>query len=333
MSILAPAAGQVQPPWPTSGGGAGAPLLAHPAMPKSTAKRGTRRMPPRLRSALRQPLAKDEALEAIRTGALLPDLCTVLWNIDEVPVAQPILDVVVPSGLSLRPVRRIGTYKGARNRIGMYPVHRDGHALMLCAESRLEMSWFRAADIDPRVSWIAAQPFVLVWPLGDRALVRICDLLIRFADGWLVADVKPDDLLARDPYARAVMAFTRRTLALAGLDYAVLGDMSLQRTVNLRAITRYRQPNYALGREVARMVDGEPRTAGGVLLGCGDHIGREVLMHLLAMGRCRAHLDEPIHRATVLTWLPPRAVDHLDLDRAVCRTGVALGENLTGASS
>ena len=236
-------------------------------------------------------------------GEVEPGACEVIWNVNGKPLRQPLADLQVPNGLDLLPVRRIGTYVGARNRIGMYPVLREGRALFLCAESRLEMTWFRALDIDPQVSWMHAQPFVLVWAVGSRTLVRFCDLLVKRDSGAVVYDIKPE-VLAAEPHTRRMLELTARTLAGVGVTYGVLGDVAPQTAENLKRITRYKRPNVHLARQVERVLLLRPRSAGGVLNVCGDeYVGREVVLHLLATGRCRTDLSQPIHRATRLEWV------------------------------
>ncbi|CUU61068.1 hypothetical protein Ga0074812_1554 [Parafrankia irregularis] len=72
------------------------------------------------------------------------------------------------------------------------------------------------ADFDPAVVGIAAQPFQLVGPDGDRIRRHVPDLLVLNSDGEAtVVDVKAPS--KRDhPEVRALMAWTRETVASRG---------------------------------------------------------------------------------------------------------------------
>lgn len=300
----------------------------HPCMPRSTARRGTRRVSTRIRKAMTNSLAREEALAAVTAGKIRPDQCRVIWSVDERPEVQPISEMTVPAGETLMPVRRIGSYRGAPNRVGMYPVIREGMALMLVAESRLELSWFHALDVDARVAWMAAQPFVLSWFLRDRALVHTCDLLCVVEGQLVAADVKPRAHITDDPYNRAVMTLTRRSLRLAGVGYRILDDMTPQRVANLRAVIRYRGVTDSVSEMAISVAAAEPRSVGRLVgMAGGPSTGRAALLHLLATGRCRANLDEPLHRATVLDWGSTPGVIEADLDRASRHTEMILGSD------
>jgi len=134
--------------------------LPHPQQPRSTAKRGTRRTPPALRRYVLNGLGRADAAAALSAGVVSAERAKVVWNVGGRAVVQPLAKWAIPPGEDLLPARRIGTYRDAPNRIGMYPIIREGRALHLCAESRLEMGWFRALDIDPTVTWMHAQPFL-----------------------------------------------------------------------------------------------------------------------------------------------------------------------------
>lgn len=302
MSIVPRSADAVQLPSPPSV--ASVLPLPHPGMPRSTAKRGTRRMPPEVRRALPPPLTRASAQAAMEGDRLARERGRIVWNVNEQPLVQSIFDMVIPDGLSLRPVRRLGSYRGAPNRLGMYPIIREGRALYLCAESRLEMSWFRALDIDPLVSWMHAQPFAIYWRLGDRAMYHIPDVLVIRDGVPIVCDVKPDAHLAGDAYAQMVTALTAATLKLVDVGFQTLGDIPKQAATNLRSVARYKRANPYLADPVARVVEHRPTTAGGVFALCEDvHVGYEVFMHVLATGMCRVNFEQPFHRATCLEWV------------------------------
>lgn len=306
MSIVARPDDEVQPGSPV---GPEIPALppAHPAMPSSTAKRGTRRMAPEVRRSLPPPATRDETRAALEAGLVDPARARVVWNVNDRAVVQPILDMVIPDGLTLRPVRRLGSYRGAPNRLGMYSTIREGCALFLCAESRLEMGWFRALDIDPLVTWMHAQPFALYWRLGRKAIYHIPDILVIRDGQPIVCDVKPDAHLIDDSYAQLVMGLTAATVKLVDVGFQRLGDIPPQAALNLRAVARYRRPNPHLTDQVAQVLGARPLTAAGLFALCEDvHAGYEVFMHLLAAGACRTDLGLPFHRGTGLDWTVAR---------------------------
>lgn len=263
-------------------------------------------MAPEVRRALPSPVTRVEAEAALSAGRLSPERGRVVWNVNDRAVVQPIFDLVIPDGLTLLPVRRLGSYRGAPNRLGMYPIVREGRALFLCAESRLEMGWLRALDIDPSVTWMHAQPFAIYWRLGSKAVYHVPDLLVIRDSVPIVFDVKPEALLLRDPYAQTIMDLTAATLTLVDIRYQWLGDISPQAALSLRTVTRYKRANPHLAVQVARVAQARPTTAGGVFALCDDaHDGYEVFMHLLASGACRTDLDRAFHRATPLNWDRP----------------------------
>lgn len=275
-------------------------------MPHSTAKRGTRRTPPEVRKALPPTLSRDAASTAIESGAIARERGRIVWNVNGRPLVQPIWEFRIPDGLTLQPVRRLGSYRGATNRLGMYPVVREDRALFLCAESRLEMGWFRALDIDPLVTWMHAQPFAMYWRLGDKAIYHIPDLIVIRGRSPIVCDVKPEAHLERNAYARMVMDLTAATLKLVDVGYQWLGDISPQAALNLRTASRYKRENPHLAAQVARVAARQPETGRGVFALCdGIESGYEVFMHLLATGSCRTDFDRPFHQGTRLDWSNP----------------------------
>jgi hypothetical protein len=64
-------------------------------------------------------------------------------------------------------------------------------------ESRLELARLLLADFDPRVTSIAAQPFLVTAPSGGRVRRHVPDFLLACRDGGVcVVNVKPADQLA-----------------------------------------------------------------------------------------------------------------------------------------
>lgn len=260
-------------------------------------------MAPEVRKSLPSPVSRVEAETALEAGHLTRERGRVVWNVNDRAVVQSIFDLTIPDGLTLQPVRRLGSYRGAPNRLGMYPIVREGRALFLCAESRLEMGWFRALDMDPLVTWMHAQPFAMYWRLGSKAVYHVPDLLVIRNGVPIVCDVKPEEHLARDPYAQMILDLTAATLKLVDVGYQWLADISPQASLTLRTVSRYKRANPHLAEQVARVAEARPSTAGGVFAQCDDlRDGYEVLMHLLASGTCRTDFNRAFHRATPLDW-------------------------------
>lgn len=292
----------------------------HPDMPKATARKGTRRMPTRVRELLGKPLTREAAHELIASGQLNPAHCTVVWNVNECPVAQPVRDLAAPAMDRVLPIRRIGTHQEATNSIAMYPVLRDGCVLMISMESRLELGHATEISFDPAVSTIYAQPFAMVWrhPLGS--LVRVPDLAAVINGRLHIFEVKPKHR-RRDEYTRLSLDFMAHTLRLAGTPFAVLSDMAAQRRHNLLLLARYRWPNPFLAAEVEAIRDPQPASWAdavkiiermSAVVPISRHaydlqslrIASEVVRHLLATGQCRTDLDAPLGLTSILEWDP-----------------------------
>lgn len=273
----------------------------HPQMPKATARRGTKRIPDHIREHLLPPMSQRDVVAALDEGALDPVFSKVVWNVGGRARVQSGAGVVVPDGLRLQGVRRLGTYPGAPNRIGHYPVVRDGKALLLATESRLEMAWLRWHDCQPGVDWMQTQPFVLTWDLGGRGIHMFPDFLIRWQNRWSVIDVKPDKDV--DDYVSMKFDLTGRALAAAGIEHRHVGDMTRQAEVNLRVISRYKRPNPAYV-ELMELVEAERvgYVAELVTLVGRAGIAREALCTLIANGHCHVDLDRPVTAVTRIGW-------------------------------
>lgn len=295
----------------------------HPAMPKATARKGTRRIPKQVRKLLGTPLTRESATELIASGELSSTKCSVVWNVNGRPLVQPVGDVAVPPGVGVQPVRRIGTYQQATHLIAMYPVIRDGYSLMLTVESRLELAWLQQLDFDARVSAIYAQPFAMVWRHEKGSLIRIPDLA-AVVDGRLaVFEVKPGHRMS-DEWTRLSLDFAAHTLRRAGISFKVCGDISAQRRHNLLLLSRYRWPNPFIAAEVDAVKTARPRNVaeavtivGWFNVAAAQHdggdtrpvfdlddirVGAQVAKHLIATGACWANLDEPLNLGTGLEW-------------------------------
>lgn len=290
----------------------------HALIPKATARRGTRRMAPEIRAVVGKVLTRSRAMEVIGSGQLDPGRCKVVWNVRDRAVAHPVSEMQIPSLEELRPVRRIGTYKGAGSRMAMYPVLRGGKVTMLELESRLELDHATALSLDPRVSEIFAQPFLMVWRHEEGAVTHVPDLAALVEGRLTVFGVKPDDR-AGEEWTRLIFALVAESLRCGHVDFQVLGSVTKQRQVNLERLARYRSPDPSLAALVAAVGPGRPRTIGGFYravcahLGYGQEfrwpkphcpslIGVDAAVYALAHGWVSADLDEPLDLTTTLRW-------------------------------
>jgi hypothetical protein len=254
-----------------------------------------------LRAEIPRALTRVEATAVMLDGAVAADCAVVYWNVADKSVQQDVSSFAVPDLADLLPARRLGTHPRARNRISHFASGRDGHALMLEAESRLEMHHLRALDMDPSVEGLHTQPFILVWQVGDAAIYHFPDILALRSGHPLVVDVKPDALT--DDFARLIFALTAAALTPNGVEYRLAGSVSPQSETNHMAIRRWKIVDPRLARVAEHVASQRPATAHHALsMSGGPKIGREVLFHLLANGRCRIDMDQPIHRATKIDW-------------------------------
>lgn len=283
------------------------PELVHPEQPKSTARRGTRRVHPNIRARMMPTLGIEAAKLTLATPerrAELAPTASRTWLVNRRALAQSSIESGIPDARgALGPVRRIGTYKGAGNRIGMYVVEREGTRVHLCAESRLETNVFRDVDRDPRTRWMHAQPFLLMWQVGDACIWRVPDLVVRRDSSVVVIDVKPRARVAENPYFALVTHLTGLAMRYAGWGYEVHGSMSEQRAQNLRQVGRHRWVTPALVERAERGLLARPRTLGRLwtLMGADDE-ALMACMHLIGSGRVGVDLDQPITLSSVLEW-------------------------------
>jgi hypothetical protein len=280
----------------------------HDAVIKSTARSGARRMVSELRALIPPSLSREEQ-EALlrRPGAadLLGRNARILFHTSRGVVDLALRDFRVPDGGTLRPARRIGTYRGAPNRIGFHPHYRDDAMMLLPVESMLELAWLRRMEFLPSVTWMQTQPFVIVWPHEDRCIWRIPDLLLEDGQRWRVLDIKPDEVLAGSAYLRLTFGLTSQTLAQAGLQHGIAGSMTRAHRRTLLTISAHRWVNPDLRDAVASARAARRRSAGGVIDSVdGGGLGVAVLYHLLTR-ELAADFTRPLRRFTPVTWPPP----------------------------
>lgn len=314
--------------------------VPHEASPAATARRGTRRIPPAIRGLVGRQLSRDRAIALISEGQLDERPVRVVWKVGDAAVVQTVSDLAIPPGEGLvQPVRRIGTYDGARSRIAMFPVLREGRAFMLTLDSSLELAWAQALDMHPDVSALYAQPFMLIWDHDEGSVVHVPDLAATVDGRLCIFEVKPSFRLA-DRWVRARTMLAQKSLARSEATYLLLGDVSRQRALNLRQLAAHRRVNPFLQADLHVALASKARTVGGVVdavcaarrRGNGpirtegggsaatcltqhahdsdeldaDHvtsmrIALEVVMHMLASGHVFTDLDQPLRLSSVLS--------------------------------
>lgn len=284
---------------------AGEPTEVHPATPRSSARGGAKRFPPGVTRLLRPTVDRRRACEILAGPGgedLAPRGEVITFRdgrVDCTPVT--VGPTVSWHWRDLWAIRRIGTYRDAPNRIAMYVVEQDGYRRMLETESLLEKSHLCELQFSGGVTWMITQPFALRWPVEGRCMWRVPDILAFDHAGPFVADVKPEH--ARTELTDLMFDLTRRTLARVGLGYRVLGDLSRQRQLNLRALASQRWLPDALNAEADRARASGRTTMGGVVDSAGGGAcGRVVALHLLTRD-LEVDLDRAITAATPATWV------------------------------
>lgn len=276
-------------------------LPVHHRNPRSTARKGSMRVKKPIREHMPRPLRREDALRAISSGLVDPAEALVLWNVADRPLLQDITAFQVPMTPDLMPVRRIGTYQGAQSRMGWFATERDGHAIFLETDSRTEQHCLRVLDMEPGVTWLHTQPFVIIWSTGNGSVLHTPDILALQHGQPRVVDVRPES--RRDEYDESIFALTRRTLAQASVGFHVEGSPTPQSMFNHLVVRRWKRPNAFLFDLVQLVETNRPRTAHHALTLCGGHErGLPVLFHLRANARCMFDLTQAVHRATPIDW-------------------------------
>jgi hypothetical protein len=171
-------------------------------------------------------------------------------------------------------------------------------------ESRLELARLLLADFDPRVTAIAAQPFLVTAPSGGRVRRHVPDFLLADRDGGVcVVNVKPADQLAVPRVAEA-LAWAGEVFAARGWRHEVWSGADPVLLANVRFLAGYRYPGRVDADLVAAVVD-----RGDAAAGIGDLEGawpgragevRAAVLHLVWRGVFRADLSVPLSAGTVL---------------------------------
>jgi hypothetical protein len=171
-------------------------------------------------------------------------------------------------------------------------------------ESRLELARLLLADFDPRVTAIAAQPFLVTAPSGGRVRRHVPDFLLADRDGGVcVVNVKPADQLAVPKVADA-LAWAGEVFAARGWRHEVWSGADPVLLANVRFLAGYRYPGRVDAGLVAAVID-----RGDAAVGIGDLEGawpgragevRAAVLHLVWRGVFRADLSVPLSAGTML---------------------------------
>jgi hypothetical protein len=202
------------------------------------------------------------------------------------------------------PVREFRWYKGRRHYSGWYwSATTRG---LVAYESRLELARIVLADFDPAVVSIAAQPFQLVGPAGERTRRHVPDLLlVDRAGGVSVVDVKAPRK-RDDRSVRALMAWTRDVVGLRGWRFEEWYEAPRPVLANVWFLAGYRRDSVvdqSLIPEVLAAVGSGATIADIEHAMAGRDVARvrPVMLHLIWRGVLTADLARPLDGLSLLS--------------------------------
>ena len=215
--------------------------------------------------------------------------------------ATSIDSAIVPA---MAPVRRLGSYQGARSKITLHSTRVQGSTFAVMAESKLERHCLVELDRAPGVISYQTQPFVVVWDLGnDGVICQIPDIISATSDRVQVTSVRPSALLT--DYSQAILAgLMPQTFTGPGIDYQLVTDMSSQRVRNLNILAFLRwKPSITEHVWWAEVADAKPTKMGSIVRIAG---GLPHGMYFALLGLAQAwydvDLNAPIQLDTEVTW-------------------------------
>lgn len=202
------------------------------------------------------------------------------------------------------PVRDFRWYKGRRHYSGWYHAATVGR--LVAYESRLELARILLADFDRNVVEIAAQPFHLAGPDGDRIRRHVPDLLLVHDDGLVtVVDVKAASRM-KDPKVTAQFAWTKDLCARRGWAYETWSGGNPAVLENVRFLAGFRRPELLETEHVPAVLAAArgQSTIGGIEAALAGRLDPEVVrplvLHLLWSGRLAADLHRPLQATTTV---------------------------------
>lgn len=201
------------------------------------------------------------------------------------------------------PWRTFRSYKGQRHYSGAYWAATEGAHVV--HESRLELSALMAADFDPTVRRIFAQPFMIRTRLGGDGPERyhIPDYLLLTDIGPVVMAVKPRVLL-RVPENVEAFAWMHDVMGAKGWRFEVATDQPPVFLENLRFLAGYRRGHLISQShlETLRTIDLHGMRFAEVLrrIGGCEPLARAALLHMLWTHEITADLHRVLSADTVL---------------------------------
>ena len=155
-------------------------------------------------------------------------------------VRRLLRDVRARQVVTAVPWRAARSARGQSHYPGFYWSETTGSHVVY--ESRLELARLLAADFDPAVTAIAAQPFLLRAHAGGRVRRHVPDFfLVRADESALLVNVKPAARLA-DPEVAGALEWPGRLAREHGWDYEVWSGADPVFLANVRFLAGYRRP-------------------------------------------------------------------------------------------
>lgn len=210
-----------------------------------------------------------------------------------------------PKGLfEGHPWRTFRSFNGQRHYSGTYwsSTLRD-HVIY---ESRLELASLIAADFDPRVERIAAQPFQLTAEVEGQPRWHILDYIWGTDDEPVVVDVVRRERLSHSNI-QLLCAWTRIVVESIGWSYLVACEPDPVWIANVRFLAGYRR-EWLLNQGILNDIRSNRLRFAGLSVAqteslCSDyskHLVRPVLMHMLWRHEYTCDLTQPLRPATLL---------------------------------
>ncbi|MGN7190484.1 TnsA-like heteromeric transposase endonuclease subunit [Curtobacterium sp. SAFR-003] len=161
------------------------------------------------------------------------------------PVNHPLSGLQAAELSGVYPAREGANYKGRLPTSGAYwsSTMRD----LVFYESRLERETLMAADFDPEVQEIIAQPFRLRALIDGKQRTHTPDYALLRSDGTIeIVNCKPSAHLAR-PEVAELHAWVGAALRQAGIRHRVATELPPARLANLSSIAHLRNPRWSAG--------------------------------------------------------------------------------------
>jgi len=200
------------------------------------------------------------------------------------------------------PWRTFRWYRGQKHYSGFYwSATMSDHVIY---ESRLELARLLAADFDPGVRGILAQPFLLTALVEGKVRRHVPDFLLLTGAEPVVVDVKPAALLVREKVA-VTLGWTARAVSARGWKYEVFSEPPAARLENIRFLAGYRRadlvdPDVLTGLREARLNGRMLGEAFAALPGYPAALVRAAVLHLIWAGELTVDLEIPLSPRSVL---------------------------------